>query len=71
MLSGDEQLPILAPGFKLGLLHKDLKIVRELATAAGVDHSIVDLSLADYGELMAEGRADEDTSALIRRKRPH
>jgi 3-hydroxyisobutyrate dehydrogenase len=57
------------PGFKLGLLHKDLKIVRELAVAAGVDHSIVDLSLADYGALMAEGRADEDTSALIRRKR--
>jgi 3-hydroxyisobutyrate dehydrogenase len=58
-----------APGFKLGLLHKDLKIVRELAVAAGVDHSVVDLSLADYGALMTEGRADEDTSALIRLKR--
>ena len=61
-----------APGFKLGLLHKDLRIVRELAVAAGVDHSIVDLSLADYGRLMADGRADEDTSALIRLKQaPH
>jgi 3-hydroxyisobutyrate dehydrogenase len=57
------------PGFKLGLLHKDLRIVRELAVGAGVDHGIVDLSLEDYGALMAEGRGDEDTSALIRRKR--
>ena len=59
-----------APGFKLGLLHKDLRIVRELAEEAGVDHAIVDLSLAQYGELIARGRADEDTSALIRLKRP-
>lgn len=59
-----------APGFKLGLLHKDLKIVRALAIAAGVNHDIVDLSLANYAALMAEGRSDEDTSALIRLKRP-
>ena len=58
-----------APGFKLGLLHKDLKIVRELALAAGVNHDIVDLSLANYAALMQDGRADEDTSALIRLKR--
>jgi len=58
-----------APGFKLGLLHKDLKIVRELALAAGVNHDVIDLSLANYAALMAEGRADEDTSALIRLKR--
>lgn len=59
-----------APGFKLQLLHKDLKIVRALAIAAGVNHDIVDLSLANYAALMAEGRSDEDTSALIRLKRP-
>jgi 3-hydroxyisobutyrate dehydrogenase len=59
------------PGFKLGLLHKDLKIVRALALAAGVNHDIVDLSLRDYADLMQQGRADEDTSALIRRKRAH
>jgi len=57
------------PGFKLGLIHKDLRIVRELARAAGVDHTIVDRSLEDYGRLVAEGRGDEDTSALIRIKR--
>ena len=58
-----------AVGFKLGLLHKDLKIVRELAQAAGTDRSVIDKSLADYAVLMAQGHADEDISALIRLKR--
>ena len=58
-----------AVGFKLQLLHKDLKIVRDLAVAAGVNHDIVDLSLANYAMLMAEGRGDDDTSGLIRLKR--
>ncbi len=58
-----------AVGFKLQLLHKDLKIVRELAVAAGVNHDIVDLSLANYATLMAEGRGDDETSGLIRLKR--
>ncbi|WP_257386808.1 NAD(P)-dependent oxidoreductase [Tahibacter caeni] len=57
-------------GFKLGLLHKDLGIVRELALAAGTDRSVIEKSLADYAELMARGHADEDISALIRLKRP-
>ncbi len=56
-------------GFKLALLHKDLGIVRQLAVAAGVDHSIVDKSLHDYAELMLRGHGDEDISALIRLKR--
>ncbi len=56
-------------GFKLGLLHKDLKIVRELAQAAGTDRSVIEKSLADYAVLMAQGHADEDISALIRLKR--
>lgn len=57
-------------GFKLGLLHKDLGIVRELAVAAGTDRSVIDKSLADYAELMARGYSDDDISALIRLKRP-
>ncbi len=57
-------------GFKLGLLHKDLGIVRELALAAGTDRSVIDKSLADYAELMARGHTDDDISALIRLKRP-
>ena len=56
-------------GFKLSLLHKDLKIVRELAQTAGTDSSIIEKSLADYAELMAQGYGDEEISALIRRKR--
>ncbi len=57
-------------GFKLGLLHKDLRIVRDLALAAGTDRSVIEKSLADYAELMARGHADDDISALIRLKRP-
>ena len=56
-------------GFKLALLHKDLKIVRELAVAAGTDRSIIEKSLADYAVLIAQGHGDEDISALIRLKR--
>ena len=60
-----------APGFKLGLLHKDLLIVRQLADAVGTDRTIIEASIADYAELMRRGHADEDTSALIRLKRRH
>ncbi len=56
-------------GFKLALLHKDLKIVRELAAAAGTYRSVIEKSLADYAELLAQGHGDEDISALIRLKR--
>ena len=55
-------------GFKLGLLHKDLGIVQDIARAAGTEHSVVDKALADYAALMAAGHADEDISALIRLK---
>lgn len=58
-----------AVGFKLGLLHKDLGIVRRIAEGAGTDRSVIEKSLADYAELMARGHADEDISALIRLKR--
>jgi len=56
-------------GFKLALLHKDLKIVRELAVAAGTDRSVIEKSLADYAVLLAQGHGDEDISALLRLKR--
>ena len=58
-------------GFKLALLHKDLKIVRELALAAGTDRTVIEKSLGDYAVLMAQGHGDEDISALIRLKRKH
>lgn len=57
------------PGFKSALLHKDLLIVREMARATGIRTSVIEQSIADYGELMARGFGEEDTSALIRLKR--
>jgi 3-hydroxyisobutyrate dehydrogenase len=56
-------------GFKLALLHKDLGIVHEVAKTVGTDSSLIEKSLADYAELMAQGHGDEDVSALIRLKR--
>ncbi|WP_300621314.1 NAD(P)-dependent oxidoreductase [Dokdonella sp.] len=56
-------------GFKLALLHKDLKIVRQLALDAGTDRSIIEKSLADYAVLLAQGHGDDDISSLIRLKR--
>ncbi len=58
-----------APGFKSALLHKDLLIVREMAVQAGIRATVIEQSLADYGELMGRGFGEEDTSALLRLKR--
>jgi len=58
-----------SPGFKSALLHKDLLIVREMAQAAGIRATVIEQSIADYAELMAQGFGDEDTSALLRLKR--
>ncbi|MGO4702692.1 NAD(P)-dependent oxidoreductase [Dyella sp. 2RAB6] len=56
-------------GFKLALLHKDLGIVRGIAESAGTERTVIEKSLADYAELMAQGYGDDDISALIRLKR--
>ena len=56
-------------GFKLGLLHKDLGIVRRIAEDAGTNRSVIERSLADYAELMSQGYGDDDISGLIRLKR--
>ena len=58
-----------APGFKCAHMHKDLGIVRGMATQAGIRASVIEQALADYGELVRRGLGDEDTSALIRLKR--
>lgn len=55
------------PGFKLALHHKDLEICRALAGDGKLP--IVDLTLADYQYLMAEGLGDADISALYLLKR--
>ncbi len=57
------------PGFKSALLLKDLHIVQAMADALGKRYSVVEQSLADYAELVAQGRGEDDTSALILLKR--
>ena len=55
------------PGFKLGLHHKDLSIVKSmLENKTDIDLPLLNKTLEDYGELMASGHADEDISALYR-----
>ncbi len=56
-------------GFKLGLLHKDLGIVRAMAERLGAHLPVVNAAYADYQTLLDEGRFDEEISALIRLKR--
>jgi len=58
-----------APGFKLALHHKDLLICQQMAQQVGASSTLVDKTLADYEQLMAEGYGDEDISALYRLKR--
>lgn len=57
-----------APGFKLALHHKDLKICRSMAAEAGVAVPLTEMTLLDYERLMTAGHGDEDISALYRAK---
>lgn len=59
---------IFAPGFKLALHHKDLKICQSMAKQSGASTTLIDMTVADYERLMAEGYGDEDISALYRLK---
>ena len=59
-----------APGFKLALHHKDLKICLDMARQNNADITLTEMTLANYQQLMAEGFGDEDISALYRLKRP-
>ena len=58
-----------APGFKLALHHKDLKICQEMAAQTGVSIPLTDTTVTEYEQLMAEGYGDEDISALYRLKK--
>jgi len=58
-----------APGFKLALHHKDLRICLAMAAAVGMELPITAMTVRDYSELMREGHGDEDISALYRLKR--
>ena len=61
---------VFAPGFKLALHHKDLKICQAMAAQTGTPLPITDKTVTDYEQLMAENYGDEDISALYRLKRP-
>jgi 3-hydroxyisobutyrate dehydrogenase len=56
-------------GFKTALMHKDLGIGQQLARSAGTAQTVIDKSIADFAELMAQGHGDEDVSAILRLKR--
>jgi 3-hydroxyisobutyrate dehydrogenase len=58
-----------APGFKLALHHKDLKICQAMAAQIGVATPLTDMTVAAYEQLMARGYGDEDISALYRLKK--
>jgi 3-hydroxyisobutyrate dehydrogenase len=58
------------PGFRVALHHKDLKICQAMLAADGVQLPMVEMTLGQYEQLMAEGHGDEDISALYRVKRP-
>jgi len=59
---------VFAPGFKLALHHKDLNICQSMAKQTGASTTLIDMTIADYERLMAEGYGDEDISALYRIK---
>ncbi len=56
-------------GFKLNLLHKDLKICQSTLAELGASMPLVESSIDEYAALMAMDYGDEDISALIRLKR--
>jgi 3-hydroxyisobutyrate dehydrogenase len=58
-----------ASGFKLGLLLKDLNIAASMGRNLGLTQTVVQQSISDYTTLVAQGRSDEEISALIRKKR--
>jgi len=58
-----------APGFKVALHHKDLKICQTMAEQTGMSLALVEKTIRDYQQLMEQGHADEDISALYRLKK--
>lgn len=58
-----------APGFKLALHHKDLKICEDMAAKTGADIPLSRQTREEYEPLMEQGFGGEDISALYRRRR--
>ncbi len=55
-------------GFRVRLHAKDLAICRAMAAQFGVELPVVETTLAQYRELIAQGHGDEDISVLFRLK---
>jgi len=55
-------------GFRVRLHEKDLRICHEMAARHGVELPVVEATLAQYRELVAQGHGDEDISTLYRLK---
>lgn len=58
-----------APGFRMALHHKDLRLCQRLLQSLDVNLPIVEMTLKHYDRLIAKGHGDEDMSALYRLKR--
>ncbi len=56
------------PGFRVRLHQKDLRICRAMAARHGVALPVVESTLAEYEQLVAQGHGDEDISVLFRLK---
>ena len=56
------------PGFRVRLHQKDLRICRDMAARCGATLPLVEATLEQYAELIAQGHGDEDISVLFRLK---
>ena len=56
------------PGFRVRLHAKDLNICRDMAQQRGAELPVVESTLSQYRELIAQGFGDEDISAIYRLK---
>lgn len=55
-------------GFRVRLHQKDLRICRDMASRHGVALPVVETTLVQYEQLIAQGHGDEDISVLFRLK---
>ena len=57
-------------GFRVRLHDKDLRICREMAARHGAKLPVVEMTLADFAQLMDAGHGEEDISTIFRLKAP-
>ena len=58
-----------APGFRMALHHKDLKICQGMLAENAIQLPVVEMTLVHYERLIEQGFGDEDISALFRLKK--